>query len=250
VADLDKDGTDDLVYVTYDRKIIALNGGTGKKEWIRDLPQRIYDYTISNVGDKKNPVFVVNETTWDSTNVYRHNMLFINAKGHVIRKKSLSQDNCQYGLNSLHTPDGMTVSCLQHSILLTSVSGKFNKINRKRNFSSTNYNGDSVVESRNSDGALLAQTIFSYKGNNQCIMVLNQRDGAYYEKGFVEIVSLDSRKVLGSWQLPAASELAPVVGDINMDGTLDVLINAYDGYLYCYSLGIPASNIQYTNKNN
>jgi hypothetical protein len=177
-------------------------------------------------------------------------MLYINAKGHVIREHSLDEENHLLGLNRLQTPDGKILYSQENAILMASVSGTFKKINRERNFKTTNYLGDSVIDSRNGSGALMAQTIFSYKGNDQCIMVLNQCDRAFYDKGFIEIISLDSKKVLGSWQLPAPSELAPVIGDANKDGMLDVLINTYDGYLYCYSLGVPASNIQYSNKNN
>ena len=97
---------------------------------------------------------------------------------------------------------------------------------------------------------IISQTIFSYKGNSNCIFVLNQHDDAFLGNGFVEIISLDSKKILGTWQIPSASELAPVIADVNTDGTLDVLISGYDGYLYCYNLEIPVKNIQYLNTKN
>lgn len=244
IADMNKDGTDDLVYVTDDKQIIAINGKTGKRLWIRDIPKRMYDNTITNVGDKINPVFAVKEISWDSTEVYNHKMLFINAKGRVVRANDLGEKNYQFGLNSVKTADGKTVFCTENSILLTDASGYLKKFNRIRNFNTVNYNGDSVVESRNSTAAMISQTVFSYKGNTNCILVMNQHDGAHFENGFVEIISLDSKKVLGTWQLPTGSELAPVVADVNMDGNLDMLISGYDGFLYCYNLGISASNIQ------
>jgi outer membrane protein assembly factor BamB len=248
IADLDRDGTDDLVYLTYDDAIIAINGKTGKRQWSRESPNAAFDYVMNNIGDKKNPIFTLTETAWDSANNYKYNMLFINAKGDVIRKKSLDEKNQPMGLNSLATSDGKILYSQENAILMASASGRLKTINRERNFKTTNYREDSVIESRNGSGALIAQTIFSYKGNDQCIMLLNQRDRAFYENGFIEIISLDSKKVLGTWQLPDASELAPVIGDANKDGILDVLINTYDGYLYCYSLGVPASNIKYTKK--
>lgn len=248
IADLDRDGTEDLVYLTYDDAIIAINGKTGKRQWSRESPNAAYDYMMNNIGDKKNPIFTIKETAWDSTNNYKHNMLFINAKGDVIRKQSLDKENQLMGLNNLQTPKGEILYTQENAIFMASASGTFNKINRERNFKTTSYRGDSIIDSRNGFGALIAQTIFSYNGNDQCIMVLNQHDRAFYENGFIEIISLDSKKVLGTWQLPAASELAPVISDANKDGILDVLINTYDGYLYCYSLGVPVSNIQYTKK--
>lgn len=144
----------------------------------------------------------------------------------------------------------MTVFCLRKSILMTDASGHFKRISYKRDFNTKNWKGDSVIESRNSNASMIAQSTFSYKGHNNCILILNQHDYAFFEYGFIEIVSLDSKKVLGTWQLPAGSELTPVIADVNKDGKLDVLINGYDGYLYCYALGIATSNIKYTNTNN
>lgn len=244
IADLDKDGTEDLVYLTYDGAIIAINGKTGKKQWSNIKLKGLFDYVFSNIGDKKNPIFAVFETTWDSANNYKQSMLIINVKGHVIREQYMDEENRIFGLNSLQIRDGNTLFCTKNSILMVSVSGNVKKIYRERKFKTTNYDGNSVIESRNGSGALIAQTVFSYKGNDQCIMVLNQHDGAYFENGFVEIISLDSKKVLGTWQLPTGSELAPVIADVNMDGNLDMLISGYDGYLYCYNLGISASTIQ------
>jgi len=104
IADLDRDGNDDLVYLTYDDAIIAINGKTGKSQWSIKNPKSVFDYVISNMGDKKNPIFAVKQTTWDSTNISKRSMLFINAKGYVIQEKSLDDKNHLFGLNSLQTP--------------------------------------------------------------------------------------------------------------------------------------------------
>jgi hypothetical protein len=38
--------------------------------------------------------------------------------------------------------------------------------------------------------------------------------------------------------LPKPSEFPPMIADINKDGYLDLLINCFDGYLYCYNLKV------------
>jgi hypothetical protein len=98
-------------------------------------------------------------------------------------------------------------------------------------------NGDWVKENRNGYSPILANNIFLYKGLKSAL-VLNQRDYANSNTGFVEIVSIDQGKVLERYALPSASEMPPVIDDIDMDGKLDLLISGFDGYLYCYSLNI------------
>lgn len=99
------------------------------------------------------------------------------------------------------------------------------------------HNGDLVKENRNGYSPLLANNIFFYKGLKSAL-VLNQRDYANSNTGFVEIVSIDQGKVLERYALPSASEMPPVIDDIDMDGKLDLLISGFDGYFYCYSLNI------------
>lgn len=246
VADLNNDGVEDLIYNTYDRKIIALNGKTGVLLWKRDLPKRLYDYDITNVGNKNNPVLAVKEVSWDSTDVYKRSILYLGKKGEIIHEITINQDGYSFGLNSLHTPEGKTVFSLTDSILITDLQGKKDIFSRVRNYRTVNYRDDSVTETRNDRMALFAQAVFKYKGHSNCILLLNQRDGAYFEKGFVEIISLDSKEIIETLQLPSGSELAPVIADINMDGSLDLLISGYDNYLYCYNLGIKNSDLKFT----
>jgi hypothetical protein len=104
-------------------------------------------------------------------------------------------------------------------------------------FKKMNYNKDTVVENRNRSTGIIAGKIFSFRGHKRCVMIQYEHDEAFWEKGIIEIVSLDSKEVLHRLQLPSAAEMEPVIKDVNNDGKLDVLINCYDGYLYCYSLG-------------
>ena len=92
--------------------------------------------------------------------------------------------------------------------------------------------------SRNFGDALLSNTTFPYKGSKNCIIVLNQHDYANFDYGFIEIISLDTKQVIERFELPASSEMTPIVKDVNQDGYLDLLVNCTDGFLYCYNLKI------------
>jgi hypothetical protein len=59
---------------------------------------------------------------------------------------------------------------------------------------------------------------------------------ANFEHAFVTIVSLKSWRIVGKYSLPSSGEMPPQIKDINGDGKKEMLINCYDGNLYCYQL--------------
>jgi len=99
---------------------------------------------------------------------------------------------------------------------------------------------NTYLENRNHDDMLFTNRSFIYKNHGLCIINLIQMDGLSYEKGFIEIVSLETKQIVERLQLPSTSEMQPFIGDINQDGKLDLLINCKDGKLYCYNLGVKA----------
>ncbi|MEN9883923.1 MAG: hypothetical protein RLZZ420_1140, partial [Bacteroidota bacterium] len=44
------------------------------------------------------------------------------------------------------------------------------------------------------------------------------------------------KTTLAKYALPDIGEMPPVIRDVDVDGKLDLLINCFDGQLYCYSL--------------
>jgi hypothetical protein len=76
------------------------------------------------------------------------------------------------------------------------------------------------------------------KGHPRCVALLNQRDYLHMKYAVLEIVSLDDGSVLKRYSIPENSEMPPLIKDVNKDGFLDLLINAYDGSLYCYNMKI------------
>ena len=88
--------------------------------------------------------------------------------------------------------------------------------------------------------SILSNGIFDYNENKDCIIILSQHDMINYEKGFIEIISLDKKEVIKRLSIPASSEMVPIIKDVNQDGYLDLLINCSDGFLYCYNLKVKA----------
>ena len=118
------------------------------------------------------------------------------------------------------------------------VRNKMNQMNNKLNnvLKLYNFNDDSEVITRKYYDPILSNRIFDYQNEKNCVIVLSQRDMIDYDKGFIEIVSLDKKSVIERLSLPAISEMTPIISDVNQDGNLDLLINCSDGYLYCFSL--------------
>ena len=98
-------------------------------------------------------------------------------------------------------------------------------------------NNQEYEENRNTSGMLFSNRAFKYKNYGNCILNLVQYDRANYNKGFVEIISLNDKKIIDRLQLPYDSEMSPSIEDIDKNGKLDLLINCRDGNLYCYDLG-------------
>jgi hypothetical protein len=117
--------------------------------------------------------------------------------------------------------------------LKATIDRKFQGVNK---FSSSFSNSQPI--SRNFGDELFSNTTFPYKGNKNCVLLLNQHDYANFEYGFIEIISLDTKQVIDRFELPASSEMVPIVKDVNQDGYLDLLINCSNGDLYCYNLKI------------
>lgn len=235
LVDLNMDGVNDLVYVTYNEKIFAINGNDGKLLWKKSIDG--LNFMIANIGTQKEPLMFVTHSAYNSNDIRKNKFDIINRKGNTIKQQIFGSSDYGSGLNALNIYNGKIMFACRDSIMLIDKVGNYTTIPRAVIFDYVMNNGDTSKENRNGYDPLLAINTFLYKGMKSAL-VLNQRDYANSNIGFVEIVSIDQGKVLERYALPSASEMPPIIDDIDMDGKLDLLISGFDGYLYCYSLNI------------
>jgi len=238
LRDLNNDGVLDLLYVTFDNKLYAINGNNGQLLWCYSNKENLeFQNMVTGAGVASTPVLFY--SSYKGPKKYCLYQLTLNAKGNCIKKDSIFQTEPGLSLNNFCTKNNEMVLANHNSLLIyehnklkETISRNFEGVN-KYTFSNSN---ESI--SRNYRDALLSNTTFSYKGSKNCILLLNQHDYANFEYGFIEIISLDTKQVIERFELPSSSEMAPIVKDVNQDGYLDLLVNCSNGTLYCYNLKI------------
>lgn len=235
VMDLTKDGVSDLVYHTYDGRLFAINGASGKKLWIHDGGSGT-EIALLQTGTKANPTISFFAKIFDDKFNATSQLVTINSEGKQVAKIDLSASTFGMGINSLSLDNTFIVQ--RDSLLEIDSKGNYKAYSRSNLYVDVDYFGKNVVEQRNGYESLISNRAFSYKGDNKCVVILNQHDYANSGYGFIEIFSLTNHKVMAHFRLPKPSEFPPMIADINKDGYLDLLINCYDGYLYCYDLKV------------
>lgn len=235
VMDLTKDGVSDLVYHTYDGRLFAINGASGKKLWIHDGGSGT-EIALLQTGTKANPTISFFAKIFDDKFNATSQLVTINSEGKQVAKIDLSASTFGMGINSLSLDNTFIVQ--RDSLLEIDSKGNYKAYSRSNLYADVDYFGKNVVEQRNGYESLISNRAFSYKGDNKCVVILNQHDYANSGYGFIEIFSLTNHKVMAHFRLPKPSEFPPMIADINKDGYLDLLINCYDGYLYCYDLKV------------
>jgi len=237
VADLNRDGIADLVYRTYYGELIALSGANGRELWTLKRKNHYLNFESDIDLNNGNPVITYIDHVYDSTHNFKSKIIQIDRHGKILSEKPLGSIKYNSSLNYLKMGKNQLLLMDSDSIIITNGDIILESIAHAVPFKKMNYKKDTVVENRNRSTGIIAGKIFSFRGHKRCVMIQYEHDEAFWEKGIIEIVSLDSKEVLHRLQLPSAAEMEPVIKDVNNDGKLDVLINCYDGYLYCYSLG-------------
>jgi len=235
VADLTNDGVSDLVYLTYNSKIYAINGASGKLLWLNEQYDRS-EIVLMQTGSKEDPSFsFFSETNDEKFKATRH-LITLNKYGKQIAITDIPNSTYGMGVNALSLNKFFIAQ--RDSLIEIDHRGQYKTYSRSNLFPTVDYLGKNVIEERNAYESLISNRTFSYKGDPNCVIILNQHDHANYEYGFIEIYSLTAHKVLDRLGLPMASEFPPMIADINKDGNLDLLLNCYNGYLYCYDLKV------------
>lgn len=83
ISDINLDGTKDLIYLTRDNKIIAINGSNGKLLWKKEFKGYYFDDFISMTGETNNPLFVLNNRIYDSIYNSTNTISFLDRKSVV-----------------------------------------------------------------------------------------------------------------------------------------------------------------------
>jgi outer membrane protein assembly factor BamB len=246
LTDLNRDGINDLVYLTYGGDVYAINGHNGKLLWQNDKfrimvmeksPFSKETNSLAAIGVPRSEIEPADRATY---------YIRINANGDFIMENKIS-NTYSPSLNFYFNNHETMINTTDHLITIQK-DKSLDSVNRQlmihKTFNLANDDGslfeNTYLENRNHDDMLFTNRSFIYKNHGLCIINLIQMDGLSYEKGFIEIVSLETKQIVERLQLPSTSEMQPFIGDINQDGKLDLLINCKDGKLYCYNLGVKA----------
>jgi len=241
LIDINKDGVMDLVYLTYDNKLYAINGANGHLLWLLNSDSKMnYMFTIVGNADQKKIQMISSEI--DSAQTYSSHLLTIDLRGKIVKSEKLNSGYEYYDANSLNAipfTNGSAIMCTRNALLISDGKKNYKSIDRTIEYLRKEYFSDSIVtDIRNSRDATIGDKVFSYEGSKKTVIVLNQWDVTQEMTGFIELVSLDQQKVLKRFKINAYSEMPPVICDANKDGYLDLLINSKDGFLYCYNLKV------------
>lgn len=169
-------------------------------------------------------------------------LLRINHQGKLIDRTPFTFNPESIGLNALDLGKGASVINTSDSLLILQDGLPQKSIFRKITYKEDRYASlGTMIENRNGRDPLFASATIQMPGYGRCMLILNQCDQAFWEHGFIEIVSLEKMEVVKRLTLQSRSEMPPVIKDVNGDGKLDLLVSCLDGNLYCYDLKLNLS---------
>lgn len=236
LVELNNDQVLDLVYPSYSSDIYAINGKTGKLLWRVDEGKRNSQPMMAVQYVKGQPQLKYFEYEWIESEMHSY-LTTLDRFGKRINSHRFFSTQYSEGLNSLKI--GQKLLITTSDTLMIFQEGKPTvQISRQVPYKYIDYKKDTIESIRNSYDPLIGTKPFTLGDHGTCVAVLNQRDVGTNNSGFIEFISLDKKKVIQRFSLPSFSEMPPVIEDVNKDGYLDLLINGYDGYTYCYSLQI------------
>lgn len=236
--DLNRDGTQDLVYLTRSGTLYAINGSNGNLLW------KIDKLSINNIQVNPNPqgddIFLAMGAP-EGTDYTDLDLMKISSNGQykVLHHFNHFKSYSPTGLNFYKNGKELLLNTCENLYTIagnkiTDSASRVLKMPRKSLWSEEMeqvniYDSDMLFSNRS----------FTYKKYGQCIVNLVQNNYFNYEVGFIEIISLKDKKVVERFKLPGRSEMQPRIEDFNKDGSPDLLINCMDGNLYCYDLSHP-----------
>lgn len=237
LVDVNKDGVLDLIYISYGGDVYVISGINGKLLWFYDNKVEARTSFGNILQENNNAIMLISAYSYNhSLMADEYYLLRLDLTNRVVTKEKFS--NSSFKVSALNSYQN------KNTIVYPGVDSIF--IYKDHQIISAIPTGDSMYHDQawyeNKIGPryfghlVLGTNTFTYYGQNNCFALLCQRDNANYEHGVLEIVDPSNKKVLARYTLPAASEMPPLITDVNNDGKKEVIINCLDNYTYCFQL--------------
>ncbi|MBU6157667.1 MAG: PQQ-binding-like beta-propeller repeat protein [Bacteroidetes bacterium] len=234
-CDLNRDGTEDLLYLTLSGTLYAINGSNGSLLWKNDK-LTIYAIQAAPSAKGSDGFWAVGAPKAD--HYTGSDLIKIKPNGQY---QLIHHFNAYYstGLNLCKNGNELLLNNREYLYtisknMITDSTPRAVTVPRKHFWLDT-------MEQFNiyDSDMLFGNQSFFYKKYGQCIVNLVQYDLRGYSNGFIEIIALKDKQIVERLKLPGRSEMQPRIEDFNKDGSPDLLINCSDGNLYCYDLSRP-----------
>jgi outer membrane protein assembly factor BamB len=234
IADLNRDGTDDVIYNANFQEIIAVSGRTGRELF----SYRYDDDKETNILIGRNKPLIAtfkNELVcWiplQRVKDQSYELRGVTNKGEVKYRKPIGKVTNLYlsqnsGMNQVALDNGFID--LEKDFKLVPYKSNESKKDKESNYGDVTYSGGRYADNKiKMNGELCNVVLFESSPEGSTVLVVGQKTCTRYLKQV----------------LPDGSECIPVVQDIDSDGKLELLVGCRDGNLYCYSMGATSNQL-------
>lgn len=233
LADLNRDGTKDLVYLGQNNRLTALDGQTGALLWKREElgEYKRFNHLIKS-GTDKEPYFSIGGNLYTIKKDIKDTLTTLDRNGNVVYTNPIPHNSLGESINDVKI-GGDTVLYNKSDSLYMVLNGR---VARAIPYSMARFESDTDNNYPYNREPLFASRVFSFAGLERCVLLLNQARYNGSKGAIIEILSLDDGALVRRFILPEYSEMPPRIEDVNNDGQLDLLVNCSDGKLYCYTM--------------